>query len=157
MQGDERDVIIMSVGYGPDENGKLNQNFGPINRKDGWRRLNVAVTRARYRVEVVASFEPETLRPSASESFEHFARYLKYAKYGPTVLAQEAEDDEAVPESPFESQCSRCCAAGATPSSHRWASPATASTLGTRSAAPWSLRPGHRVRRCHVPLLQGRP
>ncbi|MFE2297465.1 DUF4011 domain-containing protein [Streptomyces sp. NPDC059445] len=102
VQGDERDVIIMSVGYGPDENGKLNQNFGPINRKDGWRRLNVAVTRARYRVEVVASFEPETLRPSASESFEHFARYLKYAKYGPVVLAQDAEDGEAEPESPFE-------------------------------------------------------
>lgn len=102
VQGDERDVIIMSVGYGPDENGKLNQNFGPINRKDGWRRLNVAVTRARYRVEVVASFDPETLRPSASESFEHFARYLKYAKYGPVVLAQDTEDGEAEPESPFE-------------------------------------------------------
>ncbi|MFI1438712.1 DUF4011 domain-containing protein [Streptomyces fructofermentans] len=102
VQGDERDVIIMSVGYGPDDNGKINQNFGPINRKDGWRRLNVAVTRARYRVEVVASFEPESLRPSASESFEHFARYLKYAKDGPTVLAQEAEDSQADPESPFE-------------------------------------------------------
>ncbi|MER7751093.1 DUF4011 domain-containing protein [Kitasatospora sp. NPDC097643] len=102
VQGDERDVIVMSVGYGPDENGKINQNFGPINRKDGWRRLNVAVTRARYRVEVVASFEPENLRPSESESFEHFARYLKYAKYGPAVLAQEAEDADAVPESPFE-------------------------------------------------------
>ncbi|MEU2629775.1 DUF4011 domain-containing protein [Kitasatospora sp. NPDC007106] len=102
VQGDERDVIIMSVGYGPDELGKLNQNFGPINRKDGWRRLNVAVTRARYRVEVVASFEPEALRPSASESFEHFARYLKYAKYGPVALVQEAEDGDAEPESPFE-------------------------------------------------------
>jgi transcription elongation GreA/GreB family factor/very-short-patch-repair endonuclease len=102
VQGDERDVIIMSVGYGPDENGKLNQNFGPINRKDGWRRLNVAVTRARHRVEVVASFEPELLRPSESASFEHFARYLKYAKYGPVVLAQEADDTDAIPESPFE-------------------------------------------------------
>ncbi|MEV6209593.1 DUF4011 domain-containing protein [Kitasatospora sp. NPDC051914] len=102
VQGDERDVIIMSVGYGPDENGKINQNFGPINRKDGWRRLNVAVTRARYRVEVVASFEPENLRPSESASFEHFARYLKYAKSGPVVLAQDAEDGDAEPESPFE-------------------------------------------------------
>ncbi|WP_073819447.1 AAA domain-containing protein [Kitasatospora sp. CB01950] len=102
VQGDERDVIIMSVGYGPDENGRVNQNFGPINRKDGWRRLNVAVTRARYRVEVVASFEPEALRPSESASFEHFARYLRYAKHGPVALAQDSTDNDAEPESPFE-------------------------------------------------------
>ncbi|MEV7597056.1 GreA/GreB family elongation factor [Kitasatospora sp. NPDC089797] len=51
--------MIMSVGYGPDQYGKFLRNFGPMNRAGGWRRLNVAVTRARYRVEVVASFDPD--------------------------------------------------------------------------------------------------
>lgn len=56
VQGDERDVIILSVGYGRDHQGKLTTSFGPINKDGGWRRLNVAVTRARQRMEVVASF-----------------------------------------------------------------------------------------------------
>lgn len=47
VQGDERDVILFSVGYGPDENGKVSMNFGPLNRDGGWRRLNVAISRAR--------------------------------------------------------------------------------------------------------------
>ncbi|HEX9999831.1 MAG TPA: DUF4011 domain-containing protein, partial [Actinoplanes sp.] len=55
VQGDERDVIILSVGYGYDENDKISTNFGALNRPRGWRRLNVAITRARERVEVVSS------------------------------------------------------------------------------------------------------
>ena len=51
VQGDERDIIIFSVGYGKDEHGKLTTSFGPVNRSGGWRRLNVAFTRARNRVE----------------------------------------------------------------------------------------------------------
>jgi superfamily I DNA and/or RNA helicase len=47
VQGDERDVIILSVGYGRDSNGRFAMNFGPLNRDGGARRLNVAVTRAR--------------------------------------------------------------------------------------------------------------
>ena len=47
VQGDERDIIILTIGYGPDEAGKLTMNFGPMNREGGERRLNVAVTRAR--------------------------------------------------------------------------------------------------------------
>lgn len=67
VQGDERDVIIFSIGYGPDEHGKFTMNFGPLNREGGWRRLNVAITRARRRVEIVSSFarprSPESVRP----------------------------------------------------------------------------------------------
>ncbi len=48
VQGDERDVILFSVGYGPDVNGRVSLNFGPLNRDGGERRLNVAVSRARY-------------------------------------------------------------------------------------------------------------
>src|SRR5204862_395066 len=47
VQGDERDVILFSVGYGFDRSGKFTMNFGPLNKEGGFRRLNVAVTRAR--------------------------------------------------------------------------------------------------------------
>ncbi|QIY84002.1 hypothetical protein HER18_10885 [Chryseobacterium sp. NEB161] len=46
VQGDERDIILFSICYAPDEEGKMSMNFGPLNRNGGWRRLNVAVTRA---------------------------------------------------------------------------------------------------------------
>ncbi len=61
VQGDERDHIILSVGYGPDANGVMSLNFGPINRAGGERRLNVAITRARIRTVVVCSFLPHQL------------------------------------------------------------------------------------------------
>ena len=47
VQGDERDVILFSVCYGPDKQGRVSLNFGPLNQAGGWRRLNVAVSRAR--------------------------------------------------------------------------------------------------------------
>ncbi|MEW2105386.1 DUF3320 domain-containing protein [Streptomyces cellulosae] len=102
VQGDERDVIILSVGYGPDTQGKLRASFGPINREGGWRRLNVAVTRARHRVEVVASFHGADLPDSTNKSVQHLKRYLQYAEQGPMILATAAPDAEASPESPFE-------------------------------------------------------
>lgn len=55
VQGDERDVILFSVGYGPDKNGKVSMNFGPLNNTGGERRLNVAVSRARYEMIVFSS------------------------------------------------------------------------------------------------------
>lgn len=102
VQGDERDVIILSIGYGPDAQGKLRATFGPINREGGWRRLNVAVTRARHRVEVVASFHGADLPDSANKSVQHLKRYLQYAEQGPSVLATATADVDAAPESPFE-------------------------------------------------------
>ncbi|MDT0395381.1 DUF4011 domain-containing protein [Streptomyces edwardsiae] len=103
VQGDERDVMILSVGYGPDAHGKILRNFGPMNKADGWRRLNVAVTRARHRVEVVASFDPDDVPVgNTGKSFRHLHRYLQYAQRGPSVLSNEAADPDAQPESPFE-------------------------------------------------------
>ncbi|MCP3818380.1 DUF3320 domain-containing protein [Streptomyces sp. A3M-1-3] len=102
VQGDERDAVIMSVGYGPDEHGKLGLNFGPINKGGGWRRLNVAVTRARYRMEVVASFRGTSLSDSPNESVQHLKRYLEYAENGPAVLAADVVQSDAEPDSPFE-------------------------------------------------------
>jgi very-short-patch-repair endonuclease/DNA polymerase III delta prime subunit len=102
VQGDERDVMIMSVGYGPDEHGKLGLNFGPINKGGGWRRLNVAVTRARHRMEVVASFRGTSLPDSPNESVQYLKRYLEYAESGPSVLARDVVQSDAEPDSPFE-------------------------------------------------------
>ncbi|WP_226966710.1 DUF3320 domain-containing protein [Streptomyces phaeolivaceus] len=104
VQGDERDVIILSIGYGPDHRGKLLSSFGPINREGGWRRLNVAVTRARRRMEVIASFHGGDLPDSHNKSVQHLKRYLRYAQHGPAILQTEAADPEAAPESPFEEE-----------------------------------------------------
>ncbi|MGW4446028.1 DUF3320 domain-containing protein [Streptomyces sp. NPDC004682] len=102
VQGDERDVMIMSIGYGPDEHGRLGLNFGPINKSGGWRRLNVAVTRARYRMEVVSSFRGTALADSPNESVQYLKRYLEYAENGPSVLARDVVQSDAEPDSPFE-------------------------------------------------------
>ena len=55
VQGDERDVIFISVGYGHDENGYLSMDFGPLNKEGGERRLNVLITRARERTEIFSN------------------------------------------------------------------------------------------------------
>lgn len=81
VQGDERDVILFSVCYAPDEEGKMSMNFGPLNRDGGWRRLNVAVTRARYEMHIFATLHADQIdlsRTSAEgvaglKSFLHFA------------------------------------------------------------------------------------
>lgn len=102
VQGDERDVIILSIGYGPDDTGKLRSQFGPVNKEGGWRRLNVAITRARRRMEVVASFRGGQLPDSANRSVQALKRFLHYAEFGPRTLTIEDADPEALPESPFE-------------------------------------------------------
>lgn len=104
VQGDERDVIIMSIGYGPDEHGKFTMTFGPLNKKGGWRRLNVAITRARRRLEVVASFEHGQLNPGNNETLRHLQRFLNYAQNGSSVLAMDSEDSLGGTESVFEEQ-----------------------------------------------------
>jgi hypothetical protein len=62
VQGDERDVIIFSIGYAPDKYGKLNAQFGSLNQDGGENRLNVAVTRAREKIIIVASIWPQQLQ-----------------------------------------------------------------------------------------------
>lgn len=102
VQGDERDVIVLSVGYGPDENGKVYSNFGPINQKGGHRRLNVAVTRARKLVEVVSSVTAAQIGETGSEGVRHFRRYLDFAERGPSALSLELGAEGRDTESPFE-------------------------------------------------------
>ncbi|MBK7650766.1 MAG: hypothetical protein IPJ20_08500 [Flammeovirgaceae bacterium] len=61
VQGDERDIVIFSVGYAPDKNGNVRAQFGSLNLAGGENRLNVAVSRAREKVIVLTSFGPEQL------------------------------------------------------------------------------------------------
>lgn len=92
VQGDERDVILFSVGYGPDEKGKVSMNFGPLNQEGGWRRLNVAITRARKSMIVYAVIRPEQidLSRTRSEGVAGLKGFLKYAAGGRGTLAARA-------------------------------------------------------------------
>ncbi|MDV5148979.1 AAA domain-containing protein [Streptomyces sp. SBC-4] len=107
VQGDERDVMIMSVGYDPDEHGKLGLNFGPINKPGGWRRLNVTVTRARNRMEVVASFRGGSLPDCPTARLPERERPPPEAVPGvrgerPVGTVPGARPSDAEPDSPFE-------------------------------------------------------
>lgn len=94
VQGDERDVILFSVGYGPDQDGKVSMNFGPLNRDGGWRRLNVAITRARKSMIVYAAIRPEQidLSRTRSEGVEGLRGFLEFAARGKNMLAERAGD-----------------------------------------------------------------
>lgn len=102
VQGDERDAIILSIGYGQDRTGTLSHNFGPINKDGGHRRLNVAVTRARERMTTVASFRTEDLDPARAkgEGPTLLRKYLEFAASGGANLGDAGSSD--VPENPFE-------------------------------------------------------
>ena len=81
VQGDERDVILFSIGYGPDKEGKVTMNFGPLNREGGWRRLNVAVSRARYEMIVYATLTPDQINLSrtSAEGVAALKEFLEFA------------------------------------------------------------------------------
>jgi very-short-patch-repair endonuclease len=90
VQGDERDVIILSVGYGKDRAGNLPLRFGPILSAGGRRRLNVAATRAKEQVIVVSSFvysdiNSTQVRPGTG--LEFLKNYLQYASSGGALLS----------------------------------------------------------------------
>lgn len=103
VQGDERDVILFSVAYGPDENGKISMNFGPLNRDGGWRRLNVAISRARKSMIVYSTLRPEQidLSRTRSEGVAGLKGFLEFAEKGklPVVsTAQGSGPESAVPD-----------------------------------------------------------
>lgn len=101
VQGDERDVIFISVGYGRTSAGRLGQNFGPINKTGGERRLNVLISRARLAMDVFANFQADELKVTESSPFGVRAlhAFLKYAETG-ELPTHEMTDRE--PDSPFE-------------------------------------------------------
>jgi len=101
IQGDERDVIFLSVGYGRDRFGKLSKNFGPVNHNGGERRLNVLITRARFQCVVFSNFRSDDLLidPNAPRGVKALKTFLKFAETG------KLEDIRLEPrdsDSPFE-------------------------------------------------------
>ena len=81
VQGDERDIIIFSVGYAKNENGRIIRNFGWLNQKGGENRLNVAVSRAKKKVYVVTSINPSELQVEDAKNNgpKYLRKYLEYA------------------------------------------------------------------------------
>lgn len=105
VQGDERDVMLFSICYGPDAAGKVHMNFGPLNQQGGERRLNVAVTRARSELLVFSSLRAEQIDLSRTQSLgvRHLRTFLDYAARGPAAIAEAvALDPSRDCESPFE-------------------------------------------------------
>ncbi|MBP5643058.1 MAG: DUF3320 domain-containing protein, partial [Bacteroidales bacterium] len=84
VQGDERDVILFSIGYGADKDGKVSMNFGPLNNAGGERRLNVAVSRARYEMIVFSTLKASQidLKRSNAKGVEGLKYFLEYAETG---------------------------------------------------------------------------
>ncbi len=81
VQGDERDVIMFSIGYAKNENGRLVRNYGWLNQKGGENRLNVAISRAKKKVYIVTSFEPDELQveDAKNDGPRILKKYLQYA------------------------------------------------------------------------------
>lgn len=88
VQGDERDVIYLSICYGKDKNGRFVQNFGPINNDGGYRRLNVAISRSRTRMHVYSSISylDINLGKTNSEGVKYLKDFLEYAEFGVKTL-----------------------------------------------------------------------
>ena len=102
VQGDERDVVFISTTFGKAPGtDKIRQNFGPISRPDGWRRLNVLFTRAKRRIELFTSMAPEDIVVDARTPLgtKALRDYLEFAKRGVLVSTDEGERD---PDSDFE-------------------------------------------------------
>ena len=89
VQGDERDVILFSVCYGPDGMGRVSLNFGPLNQAGGWRRLNVAVSRAREEMLVFSTMTSSMidLAKTSSKGVAGLKAFLEFAEKGRTTLA----------------------------------------------------------------------
>ncbi len=101
IQGDERDVILLSVGFGFDNSRKLSLNFGPLNREGGERRLNVLITRAREKCVVFSNFTSRNLNLDENSSFglRSLKVFLEFAESGRLTLPAYTNGDF---ESPFE-------------------------------------------------------
>jgi very-short-patch-repair endonuclease len=92
VQGHEKDVILLSIGYGPDtpEAKTMPMTFGPLNRQGGERRLNVAITRAKSEMIIFSSFSPSMIDITRTQAraVRDLKHYLEFAERGPVALAE---------------------------------------------------------------------
>jgi very-short-patch-repair endonuclease len=103
VQGDERDIIYISIGYGKSAAGRLSQSFGPVNRDGGERRLNVLITRARLGMDVFCNFTADDLQTSGDTPFgvRSLKNFLKFAETGELEYRHETGRET---DSPFEDE-----------------------------------------------------
>jgi predicted DNA-binding WGR domain protein len=80
VQGDERDIIIMSVCYGHDANGRMLMNFGPINQRGGEKRLNVIFSRAKHHMAIVSSIRHQDITNDYNDGANSLKNFLYYAE-----------------------------------------------------------------------------
>jgi very-short-patch-repair endonuclease len=100
VQGDERDVIFISIGYGPDAQGRLTANFGPVSQDGGERRLNVLITRARQQCVVFSSITAGDIAADSKPQGTRMLReFLHFAETGKTAAGEVGTADF---DSPFE-------------------------------------------------------
>ncbi|MEI6950063.1 DUF3320 domain-containing protein [Paraflavisolibacter sp. H34] len=111
VQGDERDVILISIGYGRTAEGVLHHSFGPLNLEGGEKRLNVLMTRARLRCEVFSNFTAADLESNRSPSLgvKALRRFLHYAQQG--EMSEATETHQRAEGPPFEEAVARKLAA----------------------------------------------
>ncbi len=106
VQGDERDLIMLGIGFGPTEPGAktMSMSFGALNAQGGWRRLNVAVTRARREMLVFTSFDPGMidLHRTSARAVADLKHFLEFADRGPRALAEAVTGSVGGFDSPFE-------------------------------------------------------
>jgi DNA replication protein DnaC/very-short-patch-repair endonuclease len=99
-------LVLLGIGYGPTERGSqsMSMNFGPLNREGGWRRLNVAITRARNEMIVFTSFEPSLIDPNRTNSraVRDLKHFIEFAEKGPRAIAEAVSGSVGSFESPFE-------------------------------------------------------
>ena len=94
VQGDERDIILFSVCYGPDAAGRISLNFGPLNQFGGWRRLNVAVSRAREEMIVFSSmrYSMIDLSRTTSRGVAGLKAFLEFAEKGRANISVKSDE-----------------------------------------------------------------
>lgn len=104
IQGDERDVMLFSITFGPDGAGKLAMNFGALNGDGGEKRLNVAVTRARAELHVFASITADQidLTRTGARGVKDLKAFLDFAARGAIALSAQDKGSVGPVESPFE-------------------------------------------------------
>lgn len=104
IQGDERDVMLFSITFGPDQAGKFTMNFGAMNKDGGEKRLNVAITRARAELHVFASITADQIDTTRTRArgVADLKAFLDFANRGPVALAAQDSGSVGPADSPFE-------------------------------------------------------
>ncbi len=161
VQGDERDVILFSVAFGPDASGRVAATISTLNKDGGARRLNVAITRARSELVVFATLRADQidLSRTRAEGVRDFKHFLEFAERGPRALAQAAAPLDRDADSPFEEAVRRAIEA------HGWTvhpqvgvsgfridlgvvhpdAPGAISPASNATAPPITVRPRHEI------------